>query len=128
MAETRSALETVLGQFLRLLSFGYNSESRLVRCATVRMVVKAAGLGGGMPTFLAAPLVEALATLVRGGGAGVGNAVAPALTDARRLLEVLAPLAYKATIKVRSSRHAVIRDMDAFLRYAQAGIEKRSHP
>ncbi|GIL89178.1 hypothetical protein Vretifemale_16983, partial [Volvox reticuliferus] len=94
-----SALETVSGQFLRLLSFGYNSESRLVRCATVRMVVKAAGLGGGMPTFLAAPLVEALAALVRGGAGSGTVASAPALTDARRLLEVLAPLAYKATIK-----------------------------
>ncbi|KAG2486887.1 hypothetical protein HYH03_014481 [Edaphochlamys debaryana] len=95
-----SALEQVSAQFLRLLSFGYNSESRLVRCAAVRTAARAAGLGGGMPSFLAAPLVEALAALVRGQAAGAAPGPGPGpLTDARRLLEVLAPLAYKPAIK-----------------------------
>ncbi|KXZ41982.1 hypothetical protein GPECTOR_230g517 [Gonium pectorale] len=111
-----SALETVSDQFLRLLSFGYNSESRLLRCATVRMAVKAAGLGGGMPTFLAAPLVEALAALVRGAGGGAGGA-APALTDARRLLEVLAPLAYKPTLKASAAALLDARAVSCLARF-----------
>ncbi len=68
-----------------------------MRCAAVRMAARAAGLGGGMPPFLAEPLTVALNALVRG-GSGAGP-----LTDARRLLEVMAPLAYKPTIKVRAA-------------------------
>eukprot|EP00198_Chlamydomonas_reinhardtii_P009184 XP_001698521.1 predicted protein [Chlamydomonas reinhardtii] len=99
-----SALESVSPQFLRLLAFAYGSEARMLRCAAVRCVVRGAGLGGGMPGFLVAPLVEALAAIVRGAGAQPGAAALPgsppvALTDARRLFDLLVPLAYKPTLK-----------------------------
>ncbi len=76
----------------------------MARCAAVRLVARAAGLGGGMATFLTLPLVEALGGTVRGVGSpaagGVTAGPPPPLADARRLLEVLVPLASKPTIKV----------------------------
>lgn len=61
LVEAESALR-------RLLSFAAGCESRLVRCAVVRLSAKAAGLGPAMGTFCAQPLVEPLTV---GGWAGV---------------------------------------------------------
>jgi hypothetical protein len=91
----------VSSHFCRLVGCGLTAECRLVRCAAVRLVARASGLGGGMASFLVGPLLEALGGAVRGmvPGGGAGGAVPP-LADARRLLEVMVPLAYKPTIKV----------------------------
>lgn len=52
----------------RLLAYGAACESRLVRCAVVRLCARTAGLGPSMGTFCAQPLVEPLAV-----GEGVGG-------------------------------------------------------
>lgn len=73
-----------------------SSDSRLLRASLVRLCGKAAGLGGGMGPFLAAPLVEELVAAYRGAEKGSGS-----WGDCRRVLEVLTPLAAKPAMKVR---------------------------
>ncbi len=80
-------------QFSRVLAFGLTAECRMARCAAVRLVARAAGLGGGMATSLVLPLVEALGGAVRGVGSPAAGGVVPGPpplpADARRLLEAL---------------------------------------
>lgn len=57
---TRSQLEGCPEAFRRVVAFGCNAEARLVRCAAVRLMGRAVGLGGGMGVFLAQPLMEGL--------------------------------------------------------------------
>lgn len=62
------ALEEVQVQLRRLVGFAAGSESRMMRCAAVRVCSRAAGLSGSMGMFLAQPLLEHLQ--VRAGWAG----------------------------------------------------------
>jgi hypothetical protein len=91
----RSQLEPCTAQLRRLISFAAGSDSRLLRAALVRLCGRAAGLGGGMGPFLAAPLVEELTGSYRAAEKGLRP-----WAECRRVLEVLAPLAAKPAMKV----------------------------
>lgn len=88
-------LEPCTSQLRRIISFAVSSDSRLLRASLVRLCGKAAGLGGGMGPFLAAPLVEEVVAAYRGAEKGTGS-----WGDCRRVLEVLTPLAAKPAMKV----------------------------
>lgn len=104
---------TCVEQLAAAITFCVGSEARLLRCALVRLCAKAAGIGAGMGPFLARPLLEELqhitkagaaaaagAGMAAGGGGGAAAAAAQ-LVEARRVLEVLAPLAWLPVMKVR---------------------------
>ncbi|PRW45038.1 G-patch domain-containing [Chlorella sorokiniana] len=89
-AALATAIEPCGASFRRLIAAALTSESRLLRAAVVRVLARAAGLGGGMGPFLVEPLLEELQT--------AAESPAP-LHDARRLLEVIVPLVYRPAIK-----------------------------
>lgn len=80
----------------RAVAFGISSESRVVRCALVRMCAKASGLGGGMAPFLAPLILEELNVVMRGATSGGGTT----LSDGRRVVEIILTLASKPAMKV----------------------------
>lgn len=100
-----------------LVTAGAAAEPALVRAALVRVVARAAGLGGGMGVFLMAPLVDILKyASAAAAGTAAGTAAAPppsrasmaaTHTAARRALEVVVPLAYRPALK------AALLDLDA---------------
>ncbi|GFH15571.1 uncharacterized protein HaLaN_11819, partial [Haematococcus lacustris] len=81
------------GQVRRLLSNAALSESRVMRCALVRLVAKAASLGPSMPTFCVQPLLEPLTAAVK------PSSGKHSVEAVRRVLELLVPLAHKPAVK-----------------------------
>jgi hypothetical protein len=80
-------IEGCAAAFQRLLGDCLAADPVVLRAAAVRLLARAAGLGGGMGPFVAAPLAEALA------------ACAGAPHEAQRLLELAVPLAYRPALK-----------------------------
>ena len=76
-------LETHSTAFRYLVEFGLGSESHIVRCATVRLCTRAAGLGGGMGLFLIEPIMNEASSLIKNSGSA---------SDYYRLAEILSAL------------------------------------
>ncbi|KAL3150414.1 hypothetical protein ABBQ32_000252 [Trebouxia sp. C0010 RCD-2024] len=83
-------LEPVKEGFKDMLNVAVASDSRMFRAALVRLVARAAGLGGGMGILLAHPITEALKDAL---------SAHAALAEVRRVLEIIVPLAYRPPIK-----------------------------
>eukprot|EP00878_Enallax_costatus_P046108 GHUV01055707.1.p1 GENE.GHUV01055707.1~~GHUV01055707.1.p1 ORF type:complete len:493 (+),score=162.63 GHUV01055707.1:465-1943(+) len=124
-----------------LVSWGAAAESKLVRAALVRLCVKAGSLGGGMSPFLVPLLLEVLreqldaaikaqqqikAQLAKMAAAGQGAAAqqralqaalpnAPQLSDGRKVIELLIPLASKPGFKAALLEHKVVGMLAKYL-------------
>ncbi|KAL0053110.1 hypothetical protein WJX82_000994 [Trebouxia sp. C0006] len=76
--------------FRDMVTTAVASDSRMFRAALVRLVARASGLGGGMGVFLAEPITKALNEALT---------ARAALSELRRVLEIIVPLAYRPPIK-----------------------------
>lgn len=85
-----NALEPVLASFKSAVAMAVQSESRVMRAVLVRLCARAAGLGGGLGRLLAEPILKAMQESTEAG---------KNLSEARRVLEMVVPLAYRPPLK-----------------------------
>ncbi|KAL0034398.1 hypothetical protein WJX79_000220 [Trebouxia sp. C0005] len=85
-----NALMPLKQDFRDMVTTAVASDSRIFRAALVRLVARASGLGGGMGVFLAEPITKALNEALT---------ARAALSELRRVLEIIVPLAYRPPIK-----------------------------